>query len=184
MERNTDRLLELTQQLLDFRKVEAAEFRINPVPVVLQEMLKDRYQRFRSLAVQRKVKFTLELPDMPVEVMADWDAVQKIADNLLSNALSYCHRQVKVTLESSEPVGLVRILMFNDGPGIPENMKEQVFKPFFRLAGPRNKTGAGIGLALARSLAQLHGGDIKVLEPGPGGTLLEWTIRSLPPTQT
>lgn len=177
MERNTNRLLELTHQLLDFRKIESAGFKLSLTPVVVQEFLMERYQRFKTLSRQKNVHVELRLAEGPVTIMADWDAIQKITDNLLYNAISYSSSKVVVTMETPTPGSeILQVGFCNDGPAIPENMNEQIFEPFFRLQGSANKTGAGIGLSLARSLARLHHGNVTLLASTQGSTCFAWTI--------
>ena len=96
-------------------------------------------------------------------------ALQRAFTNLIDNAVNYGN-EAKVTLSQRE--GGVLISVEDRGPGIPEDQREQVFAPFFRLESSRNREtgGTGLGLAVARSVARRHGGDI-VLEDRPGGGL-------------
>ena len=95
--------------------------------------------------------------------------MKRLFANLIDNAVRY-GRNVKVRA-LSEPK-IVHVILEDDGPGIPENQTENVFKPFFRLERSRNKRSGGIGLGLptARSIARAHGGDI-VLQNRSGGGL-------------
>jgi signal transduction histidine kinase len=96
-------------------------------------------------------------------------AMKRLFANLVENALRYGGG---VTIRASNEPVLIRVLVEDEGPGIPEGQTENVFKPFFRLEGSRNKRtgGIGLGLATARSIARAHGGDI-VLKNRPGGGL-------------
>ncbi len=162
MRRNTDRLIDLTNQLLDFRKTEIKGFSLQFTEVNIQELLQDHYNSFSALAKQRKLYFTLHLPSVPVMANADVDALSKIWSNLLSNAIKYAEKEVTVRLELQAEKEEFVLHVSNDGYIIPANMKEKIFEPFFRLKATEKQRGTGIGLALARSLTQLHKGKLYV----------------------
>ena len=181
MERNTNRLLELANQLLDFRKIETSGYQLSLTKIEMLDFLNDRYQSFKPLAVQKKVNLSIQLPDAPIFAMADADALQKITDNLLSNALSYCNHHVKIILLPFDRLKpQVTIHFCNDGMGIPPEMLEQIFQPFFRVQRSRNKSGSGIGLALAKSLAEMHNGKLSVASSTQQMTIFELTLPCLP----
>lgn len=169
MERNTDRLIELTNQLLDFRKVEAQAFGMSFTPVNVSELLLEKHNSFKLLAEQKNINFTLTLPDKPVTVCADMDSLQKILNNLFYNALSYGKNTAKVELIAPrDDDGMLKIEFSNDGHLIPAEMKEKIFEPFFRLKEAQNKSGTGIGLALSRTLVSLHKGRLYLTDSQNG----------------
>lgn len=169
MERNTDRLIELTNQLLDFRKVEAGNFRLNFSNINISDLLQERYSSFRPLADKKKIKLQLHLPSLPVMAYADLDSLQKIVNNLLYNALNYGHTWVEIRLLKPLHEGNSFTIEFsNDGNSIPESLKEKIFEPFYRLKHHDGKSGSGIGLALSRSLVDLHRGKIFLKETPDG----------------
>jgi signal transduction histidine kinase len=101
--------------------------------------------------------------------MADEEALIKVFSNLFSNAVKYGQEQVHITL--LQPKGEedeVIIQIANDGPIIPEEMKERIFEPFYRLKETIRQKGTGIGLALARSLVELHKGRLFLDDTWPG----------------
>ena len=165
MERNTNRLIDLTNQLLDFRQAETKGFSLNFIPINISELLEETYTNFRPLAEQRKLLFTMDIPAQPLFTMADLEALNKIFSNVFSNAIKYADRKVHLQLLSfQQQDALFTIEVANDGYLIPYDMKEKIFEPFFRLKKTEKQKGTGIGLALARSLAQLHKGDLYLKE--------------------
>lgn len=165
MQRNTDRLMELTAQLLDFRKIETTGYRLNFAYTNIAEVLLERYSSFKLLADQKDVSFTLRLPTDRVMAYVDGDALQKILNNLFYNALNYCSHRVEVELAPlTDTAGLVTIEVRNDGRLIPKELKERIFEPFYRVKGNEDIPGTGIGLPLSRSLADLHKGFLYVKE--------------------
>ncbi len=159
MERNTQRLIELTNQLLDFRKIETNTFHLHPVNINISELLYERYISFKGIAEQKNMNFTIHLPEEPVYISADVDALHKIFNNLFYNAFHYGKEIVTVKL-SNYNTEQIEIEFCNDGFIIPASMKEKIFEPFYRLADTQHKPGSGIGLALSRSLATLHNGSL------------------------
>lgn len=170
MKQNTERLLNLTNQLLDFRKTESQGFCLNFTRCNVTEVIKETYLRFSSLAKQKGLEFTLNVPGQDLYAQINKEAFIKILSNLLSNAVKYAEGYVRIMLDTNavEERGEFQVRTVNDGEVVPDEMKEAVFKPFVRFEGKENRnvtTGTGIGLALSRSLAELHRGSL-VMEKG------------------
>jgi ligand-binding sensor domain-containing protein/signal transduction histidine kinase len=169
MERNTERLIELTSQLLDFRKIETNGLRLNFVETNINELLQERYNSFKPVADQKSISFPVSMPAETIVAFVDFDSVQKIMNNLFYNALMYCNKKAEIKLY---PIAAgdedFQIQFSNDGFLIPLEKKEKIFEPFYRLKQSQNKAGSGIGLSLTRSLVDLHKGSITLIEPGNG----------------
>ncbi len=159
-ERNAHRLAELTSQLLDFRKTEADQFGLSFVKADISAILTDQINNFRQEAIKNGIQIEVELPTEPIIAFVDIEALVKIFTNLLSNAVKYAAKSVKVIglpVEVTEDHFAIQFI--NDGKGIPQEFRDRIFEPFFRVRG-NEKPGTGIGLSLARSLADLHHGSI------------------------
>jgi len=161
MDRNTNRLIALVNQILDFRQTEARGFSIDFARVNITVLLQETWLNFQSLAKKKQLQFTFDHPPTDVYAMADEEALRKIFSNLFSNAVKYGQHQISLRLlpvitENDDIV----IEISNDGPIIPAQMKERIFEPFYRLKETSKQKGTGIGLALARSLVQLHKGRL------------------------
>ncbi len=162
VEKNAKRLAELTSQLLDFRKTEMNQFGLNFVNTDITSLLKEQVAAFRQEAEKNNIILKLELPKNNVVVFADREALVKICSNLVSNALKYAASSATVILNEVKPSDEHFIINFiNDGKGIPDEFRDQIFEPFFRLQS-KDKPGTGIGLSLAKSLTELHNGSLKL----------------------
>jgi ligand-binding sensor domain-containing protein/DNA-binding response OmpR family regulator/nitrogen-specific signal transduction histidine kinase len=182
IEKNTNRLLDLSNQLLDFRKMEAKGFQPNYMRSDVKQLINDVYTRFRLTARQKNLSFEMQLPPDSLWADVDREAVTKIISNLFTNAIKYARSKIVLTLENTED-NQFSLKVSNDGHLIPEEMKEKIFEPFFRIgdeSGNSIKSGAGLGLPLARSLAELHHGKL-YLDILPGQ--LNIFVLQLPLTQ-
>lgn len=176
MSKNTDRLLNLTNQLLDFRKTEASAYKLNCVLCNISELVHETYIRFTPLAEQKNITFEEFLPPSDLYAYVDREGLTKIISNLLNNAIKYSGTFVRIKLEGTVKSDTENIqccefyfLTENDGKTIPKHLIDEVFKPFVHLDNKdREKAiaGTGIGLALARSLAELHQGSLEYEEIG------------------
>lgn len=166
MERNTNRLVQLTDQLLDFRRVETNKLRLNFEKANITEILTERFVSFKSVAEHENKKFELNTSGQQLYAYVDIDAFTTILNNLFTNAVKYCYHKVYVCLL---PVGKndahFTFQLKNDGFLIPAEMKEKIFEPFYRINETKKQTGSGIGLALSRSLTELHNGKLYLEEP-------------------
>lgn len=165
MDRNTDRLIELTGQLLDFRQTEMDKFQLSFEQVQVSELVAEACSGFTSLAEQNNISFSLRLPATPFVASVDEDAFHKIIYNLFSNAVKYASTNVRIALlPQSRSNDTFTIIVKNDGYLIRDELKEKIFEPFYRIPETGMQAGTGIGLALARSLTSLHNGTLE-LEP-------------------
>ena len=166
MERNTNRLVELTNQLLDFRKTETDKFSLNFVKTDISELIREAFANFQPAAEEKNLGFRLDLPRLTLQAFVDPEAVRKILNNLINNAIKYAGSRVVVQLlPFNSEDNVFHIEVRNDGAMIPYDQKEKIFQPFYRLKGTEKQPGTGIGLPLARSLAELHKGVLELKRP-------------------
>ncbi|RYG05280.1 MAG: hybrid sensor histidine kinase/response regulator, partial [Chitinophagaceae bacterium] len=164
MERNTNRLLDIANQLLDFRETEVKGFTLNFQPCDVAALLLDLHTSFRPIAHQHKLDISLDLPFNQFNAMVDSDSLQKIIGNLYSNAIKYALSKIEVSFIHLAAQRRLRIEVRSDGFLIPYGMKDKIFEPFFRISETSHHKGTGIGLAISKTLAELNKGSL-VLEP-------------------
>lgn len=159
MDLNTNRLLDLVNQLLDFRKTETQGFKLDFVECDISDILQNTYKRFKPLARQKGLELSIDFPDN-LYALVDSEGLTKIISNMLTNAIKYSKTYIRIRLCAEDSNLLLSVC--NDGHIVPTEMREEIFKPFIQYKGGilSAVSGTGIGLALARSLAELHEGTL------------------------
>lgn len=162
MEQNTDRLLELVNQLLDFRKIESKAFTLSLENTDICDLVQTIYNRFVPAARQRKLAIELTCPPTPITALVDKEAITKICSNLFNNAVKYASTYINITLTEGEGNQYFQLMVQNDGNPIPVDLRQNIFEAFFQIKDINlpAQPGSGIGLSLASSLAQLHHGKL------------------------
>ncbi|GAO45454.1 hybrid sensor histidine kinase/response regulator transcription factor [Flavihumibacter petaseus] len=166
MKKNTNRLIDLTDQLLDFRKAEANKFSLTFIRTDINDILKDFFISFKPVAEQKDISMKLELPRFYLQAYVDPEAFRKILSNLFNNAIKYAEKSIVIRLlpfSSNDTFFTIEIR--NDGYLIPYELKEKIFEPFYRIGETAKQTGTGLGLPLSRSLAELHKGVLDLKQP-------------------
>ena len=160
MQANAERLLSLTNQLLDLRKMEKMEVKPTFLPNDLAALVRKTCDRFTPVAKDQHIQMDISLPTTPFMVDCAGEMVEKIVGNLLSNACKYGNGYVRVALEPLPDDERVRVRVDSDGDRISDYDAEQIFEKFYQGGPARQGKGTGLGLPYARSLAALHGGTL------------------------
>lgn len=160
IEKNTKRLLNLINQLLDFRKVNSNGITPNFTNINLGELVTGIVERFEPTINRMHKTISLDIKDDGIVLQADREAVTKILSNLLNNARKYSETFIQVTVAASGDRLTVRVV--NDGQKIPAEKAGEIFKPFTQLDTTHTQSGSGLGLPMARSLAEMHNGTLEL----------------------
>ncbi|MGB0595766.1 MAG: sensor histidine kinase [Rubripirellula sp.] len=159
-----NRLGRLVDQLLTVSQMEAGSMVPNRHELELLPMLENVSDQLRGQAEQKQIVLTSNLSAKLPTVFGDRDKLQAAIVNLVGNAIKYTPECGQVAIRCSADDRWIRIDVEDDGPGIPDSEHEKVFEKFFRGASTHgsDQRGNGLGLAFAREIARLHGGDIKL----------------------
>lgn len=174
VQRNLSRLGDMVNQIVDLTKSDHDQMALNRKVYRVDSIVTLSVESFRSLAEHRKqtLVFTSETPD--AAVFADRLKLEIMINNLVSNAIKYTPESGTIRVTTSRRDGRFHLTVEDSGRGIPLEEREAIFERFHRIR--QNDTeyveGMGIGLELSRTLARLHGGDIRLIdsEPGLGST--------------
>ena len=157
IQRNSNRLLTLVNQLLDFKKAGVNDVQLNFIHFDIVPLIKETAGRFNQLAQTSGITITENLPDT-LFADADREILTKILSNILNNACKHAASVIRISASAGED--RFRIEVSNDGDRIPADQAERIFDPFVKLDD--ETPGSGIGLPFSRSLAKTHDGSIFV----------------------
>ena len=155
LKNNSNRLVELCNELLNFRRVQNNTSYILKNDEDLCRLVGDTLESFKTAAEQKGLRLTASLPDTPIRVSCDRNAVDCIVSNLLSNAIKYGQSLIRCSLAEDNGKAVFRI--DSDGPRIPEEESELIFNAFYQ-SRTIASSGSGLGLTYSRTLAELHNG--------------------------
>jgi len=168
--RNSRRLFRLVNQILDVSKLESGGTKLRASPGDLMEFVRGIASAFAGVAERKGIAFKVEGPEASADVWFDPDALEKVIANLLSNAFKFTPERGGILVSVEVGEDLARVRVSDSGPGIPAEHLPHIFDRFYQVdeTNTRAQPGTGIGLALARELAELHAGKLEV-ESGSGG---------------
>lgn len=171
MGRQIDRIESLLQQLLRIARVEAGVLPMERVEGDLRATLSDAVHELRPRAEQRGQRLTLSLPPHPVVCAYDPAWLTEALLNLIKNGIDYTQAEGRIEVTLTESRALITITVADDGPGIPEAELAHIFERFCRGSRAGGAGGSGLGLALARLIAEKHGGLVGAENRAPRGAL-------------
>ena len=160
IDRNSQRLLFLVNQLLDFRKVEQEGMKMKFASQNIHQLLKAVCERFEPFIAQHGARLTVEYPEADFTAIVDSEAVTKLVSNLLTNASKYTKDEVTLTciVQPEQHTFIIRVT--DNGIGISKEEQKKIFHPFYQAMD--NKPGTGIGLSIVKSIVESHNGCIEV----------------------
>ncbi len=158
---NSQRLIRLINELLDFRKLELGSFILKPRKANVLEILQHVLDDFKLEAVKHAVQLKVKYPKSPCYLWVDINALDKVFFNILSNAMKFTPADGKIEVAVTETTEEVKIHFKDSGIGIPQEDIENVFDPFVQ-ASNNQRPSSGLGLYVAKQLVELHKGTIEI----------------------
>jgi signal transduction histidine kinase/ligand-binding sensor domain-containing protein/DNA-binding response OmpR family regulator len=177
--RNAKRLLNLVNQLLDFRKLEVEEVKLHLSEGNVIRFIEESVHSFSDLSEKKDISLQFHTEVKELYASFDMDKLEKVLFNLLSNAFKFTPKAGKVAVNvscfdndsSSDGIKILEVRVSDTGIGIPKEKHEKIFERFFRDDVPDNliNQGSGIGLSITKEFVKIHGGMISIeSEPGKG----------------
>jgi PAS domain S-box-containing protein len=160
--KNTDRLINLINDLLDIQKLEAGEMKFKFDVYELEPLIEHAIEINQGLAEEYKVRFVFEHPGTEMHVRVDRNRFEQVLTNLLSNAVKFSPAGGQVELAAEQHGRQVRIVITDHGPGIPEEFRTRIFQKFAQAdsSNTRQKGGTGLGLSITKGMMERMGGAI------------------------
>ncbi len=183
---NSERLVALVNDILDFEKLRAGEVRMDLQPLDLRAEARAAVEACEGYAREHRVAVRLQAGGAGVPVQADTLRLGQVLANLLSNAIKFSPEGGEVQVVVNGRDGEGRIWVIDSGPGVPPGFVDQLFEPFAQAdqLQTRKRGGTGLGLAISRAMTEQMGGSIGIEPPRAGQGAVFWVALPLTPPPT
>ena len=168
MRRAIGRAERFLTELLDVGRIESGTLRVEPQRTAIVELLEEAARRNEELAREAGNWFTVEPAQAALTIVADRERILQALDALIGNAIRFARGTGPITLRTEADADRVRLWVVDRGPGIPHGQAERLFDRPWRARDER-RTGAGLGLVIARGIAEAHGGSVRALSRAGDG---------------
>ncbi|MDE2775703.1 MAG: ATP-binding protein [Chloroflexota bacterium] len=156
----TDALLWLAQELLDLSMIESGEAILRLVKTPLKQVVDEAIARLESQAAMKDLNIICHVPQ-DYDALCDADQLKRVFGNLLHNAIKWSPQGEAITVTASEQADEFTVSIFDNGPGIPDDLRNRVFERFYQADASRSgDEGTGLGLAICKHIVEAHGGRI------------------------
>lgn len=155
------RLGELINEFFDITRYNLQNIELEPVEIDLTMMLEQLADELYGVLQEKKLTCEVDVEE-DLMIYGDPDKLARVFDNILRNAIAYCYANTEIRIEAKIKDGDIEITFTNAGDKIPGDMLQTIFEKFYRVDGSRSTGtgGAGLGLAIAKQIVELHGGRI------------------------
>ena len=160
------RLSRLVSDLLDSSRLSSGQFTLACNPSDAVKLVKETVEQLRPIAPYHK--FVIDVPDTPIIGNWDYGRLQQALGNLIDNAIKYSPEETTITIRACRIPGKVSISVHNEGESISSTEIDQLFLPYSRLATGSRQKGSGLGLYIAKSIIDAHGGKLQLEQPVEG----------------
>jgi signal transduction histidine kinase len=180
MKRSVDRLHELTNELLDLRRIQAGRFQLNLESMNFREILDDSIEEIQAQTDQKKQRVHVGVTEGPLPIRGDQTRLRQVLTNLLNNASKYTPEEGAITIKVGYDGDTIKCRISDTGIGIGKEDLPKVFEPFSNIKKPSSIQTAGLGLSVTKGIVEAHGGKIWVESEGEGkGATFIFTLPKL-----
>ena len=168
------RLVSLVNDILDLSTIEAGYLKLYPTEVRVKGLIGQVVQLTEEWAKKQKLEMAIQCQDDSLSLFADERRIKQVLLNLISNAINYSPHGGKITVAAQKTSDAILLSVKDTGIGIPEADLARVFTPFEKIHSRKTqrRSGAGLGLALVRSIVELHGGSVTIDSREGAGTMV------------
>lgn len=170
----TQRLIRLTDEILQTAKIQSGSIELNRSRFPLHDAADAAISASTLLAESKNIRITVDI-DRSLMVHADAQKVEQVIGNLVSNAVKYSGEGCAVTVSAQQEEGITRVCVADNGPGIDPESLPHIFDRYYR-AVPREREGFGIGLTIVKTYIEAHGGQVSVQSEPGNGTRICFTL--------
>jgi signal transduction histidine kinase len=169
--KQSQRMIRMVDDLFELARLEAKEMQPAMEPTCLADLLQDVVQKFQLQAGEAGIRLAMARPASLPVVPLDIALIERLLDNLVSNAIEHTPEGGRIDIELTQEGRFARVAVLDEGPGISPQDLPRLFDPFYRSRQASMQGGhAGLGLAIARRIARLHGGDLQAVNRTGGGS--------------
>jgi signal transduction histidine kinase len=176
-QRNVDRLLRLTNDILDLEKMDAGKMRVEMEPLPARDLVTEAVQDIQGYAREFDVSVSVDLLAEGGQVMADRARLLQVMANLLSNAIKYSPPGGQVIVRVEQSGDDICVSVQDNGPGVPDHLRSELFEPYHQGPQVQNKVAStGLGLTIAKRIVEAHNGAIGVVSEAGEGSRFYFSI--------
>jgi PAS domain S-box-containing protein len=180
VKRNSNRLLDLTNDLLDIQRMQAGRFQLNLKALNFKQIIDQCAAEIQPFIHDRRQSLSLNVPERPLPIQGDPIRLVQVLMNLFSNASKFTSEGGNITIHVIEQADVIKVQVSDTGIGIKPEDIEKIFQPFAPIQKRSYIKGTGLGLSITKGLVEAHGGKISAESEGEGkGTTFTLTIPKL-----
>lgn len=178
LKKNADRMNDLLMDLLSLAKIESTDPGTSFERVGLNELIRQVLANFTDRLLEHKMDLDLQLTEKEIILQANRSKLEQVFENLFHNAAKYTPERSTLRVKTQEKEGSVRIIVEDNGGGIPEVDLPRIFERFYRVekGRSRDKGGTGLGLSIVKRIIALHNGTVVAQHAKDGGLSIRITI--------
>jgi signal transduction histidine kinase len=186
LQHETRRLARIVEDMFTLTRADAGQYPVNPRELYLDELVTECAHSVRTLAAAKSIALAVE-PSRELPISGDESLLSRMLMNLLDNAIKYTPSGGTITIATSAAAGGAQVTVTNDGPGIAPEFHSRIFERFFRADQARTRanstsgstSGAGLGLSIAKWIAEAHHGSLILTRSDASGTVFTVSLPAI-----